>query len=197
MNTILRERRNRAGMLGLGALLGGAALLSVLSSARSVMPEPARGQGARAPAGIELVSAGKATGKAGKGVGRVVKSEAEWRKILTSEQFEVLRQEGTERPFSSDSKPRKKPGVFRCAGCGLDLFRSEKMFDSGTGWPSFWAPIAGHVHDITDADGERVETQCARCDGHLGHVFEDGPAPTGLRYCMNAVAMKFTEDKKK
>ena len=194
MNTTSSARRNRAGMVGLGAILGGAALLSVLSGARSVTAERA---GAKATEEIRFASAGKNQGQdKAKNVGRVVKSEAEWRNILTPAQFDVLRKEGTEAPFSSDSKPRKTPGVFKCAGCGLSLFRSEKMFDSGTGWPSFWTPIAGHVRDIPDADGERIETQCARCDGHLGHVFEDGPAPTGLRYCMNAVAMKFAQDKK-
>lgn len=200
MNTTSSARKGRAGMLGLGAILGGAALLCVLSNARSVTPQsgqPTRSDDAQATAAIQFANGAGNGSKPGRAVGRVVKSEAEWKKILTPEQFEVLRQEGTEAPFSSDSKPRKKPGVFKCAGCGLDLFRSEKMFDSGTGWPSFWAPIAGHVRNLTDADGQRVETQCARCDGHLGHVFEDGPKPTGLRYCMNAVAMKFVEDKKK
>lgn len=126
-------------------------------------------------------------------VGRVTKSEAEWKKILTPMQFEVLRKEGTERAFSGDYHPTKEVGAFRCAGCGLDLFQSNTMFDSGTGWPSFWKPIAGHVIEKTDADGSRTEVLCARCDGHLGHVFDDGPKPTGLRYCMNSVAMKFAK----
>ncbi len=130
------------------------------------------------------------------GVGRVVKSEAEWKKILTPMQFAVLRKEGTEAAFSGDYHLKKEAGTWKCAGCGLDLFRSSTQFDSGTGWPSFWKPIAGHVAQVKDADGERDEIQCARCDGHLGHVFDDGPQPTGLRYCMNAVAMKFSPAKK-
>ena len=155
-------------------------------------PKPASAQ-AESTAAFQFVSDEK---PAQRGVGRVEKSEAEWKKILTPMQFAVLRKEGTEAPWSGDSKPRKKPGTFSCAGCGLALFRSNTQFDSGTGWPSFWQPIKGHVRDIADKDGERVETQCARCDGHLGHVFEDGPKPTGLRYCMNAVALTFAPAKK-
>jgi peptide-methionine (R)-S-oxide reductase len=160
----------------------------------NLLREPKPTARAEAPATFQLVSDEKPAQK--KGVGRVVKSEAQWKKILTPMQFDVLRKKGTEAPFSGDSKPKKKPGTFACAGCGLSLFSSRKMFDSGTGWPSFWQPIAGHVREHTDEDGERVEVLCARCDGHLGHVFNDGPKPTGLRYCMNAVAMKFAPAKK-
>ena len=126
---------------------------------------------------------------------KMVKSEAEWKKLLTPEQFYVMREKGTQAPFQGDYHPRKEIGVYRCSACDLDLFRSETKFDSGTGWPSFWQPIAGHVEETTDADGERTEVTCARCGGHLGHVFDDGPQPTGLRYCMNAVALKFEEQK--
>ncbi len=126
---------------------------------------------------------------------KIVKTEAQWKKILTPAQFYVMRQEGTDRPFTGDYHPRKEAGVYRCAACNLDLFRSETMFDSGTGWPSFWKPIAGHVIQKTDADGSRDEVECARCNGHLGHVFKDGPKPTGLRYCMNASALKFVKEK--
>jgi peptide-methionine (R)-S-oxide reductase len=127
-----------------------------------------------------------------KDVGRVVKTEEEWKKLLTPQQFYVLRQKGTERAFSGDYAS-KKAGTYHCAGCGLALFSSSTKFDSGTGWPSFWQPIDGHVKSETDADGSRVEVLCARCDGHLGHVFEDGPKPTGLRYCINSVSLSFTK----
>ncbi len=141
-------------------------------------------------------SAAKSTGVKKEKIVKVVRTEAQWKKLLTAAQFDVLRQEGTERAFTGDYHPRKETGVYNCAACGLSLYRSETQFDSGTGWPSFWKPIAGHVQETTDADGSRTEVKCARCDGHLGHVFTDGPKPTGLRYCMNAVAMKFVADKK-
>lgn len=125
---------------------------------------------------------------------KVVKSEAEWKEILTPEQYRVLRQKGTERAFTGATWDEHRPGVYRCAACGLELFSSDAKFESGTGWPSFWQPVSpGAVATEEDwAFGmHRVEVHCPRCGGHLGHVFEDGPAPTGLRYCMNSVSMKF------
>lgn len=127
---------------------------------------------------------------------KVVKTEAEWRKILSADAFYVLRKKGTERAFTGRYNNFKGKGVYRCAGCGLDLFASSTKFDSGTGWPSFWAPIAkDNVHQETDMTFgvKRIEVLCARCDGHLGHVFDDGPRPTGLRYCMNSVSLKFVK----
>ena len=124
----------------------------------------------------------------------VTYSEAEWRSRLSPQQFAVLRQSATERPYTSPLDKEKRRGTFACAGCDQDLFSSAAKFDSGTGWPSFWAPIAetaiGTERDTT-LGMLRVAVHCSRCGGHLGHVFEDGPPPTGLRYCMNGVAMAF------
>jgi peptide-methionine (R)-S-oxide reductase len=117
----------------------------------------------------------------------------EWRKLLTPEQYAVLREADTERPFTSVLNHEKRHGVFACAGCDLPLFSSETKFDSGTGWPSFYAPIDGAVRKDTDFTFGLVrdEVHCRRCGGHLGHVFDDGPKPTGLRYCINGLALKF------
>jgi len=120
-------------------------------------------------------------------------TEAEWRKLLTPAQFEILRQSGTERPFTSPLLHEERRGVFTCAGCDLDLFSSTTKFDSGTGWPSFWAPLDNAVGTVRDTSFFMVRTavHCRRCGGHLGHVFDDGPQPTGLRYCMNGAALSF------
>jgi peptide-methionine (R)-S-oxide reductase len=124
---------------------------------------------------------------------RVTHSDAEWRKLLSPEAYDVLRHEGTERAFSSPLDEEKRAGTYACAGCDLPLFSSKTKFDSGTGWPSFWAPLPNAVatrHDATFG-WDRTEVHCVRCEGHLGHVFDDGPKPTGLRYCMNGVALRF------
>ena len=127
----------------------------------------------------------------------VQKSDSEWQKELDPLQHHVLRNHGTERPFTSPLNNEKRPGVFRCAGCGEPLFDSSTKYESGSGWPSFWAPKAGAVDTTSDASHGmvRVEVQCAKCGGHLGHVFPDGPQPTGDRYCMNGAALKFEEKK--
>ena len=124
---------------------------------------------------------------------RVVKTPDEWRKVLSKEQFYILREEGTERPFTSPLNNEKRKGTFVCAGCDLPLFKSETKFESGTGWPSFYAPIPGAVATHVDYKliAPRTEYHCRRCDGHQGHVFPDGPKPTGQRYCNNGVALKF------
>ena len=120
-------------------------------------------------------------------------SDAEWRRLLTSAQYAVLRQEATERPFSSPLDHEQRPGTFACAGCDLPLFSSTTKFDSRTGWPSFWQPLDDAIGTSEDTflAMKRTEVHCRRCGGHLGHVFDDGPPPTGLRYCMNGVAMTF------
>lgn len=123
----------------------------------------------------------------------VEKTEAEWKETLSPEQFRVLREHGTERAFTSPLNDEKRRGTFVCAGCGQPLFPSDTKYDSGTGWPSFYRPIEGAVGTSTDRSWfmVRTEVHCSRCGGHLGHVFPDGPQPTGQRYCMNGVAMKF------
>ena len=126
----------------------------------------------------------------------VTKTAAEWKQKLSPQQFQVLREHGTERPGTSPLNREKRKGVFSCAGCDLPLFSSTTKYESGTGWPSFWQPLPNAVATHTDRSllMARTEVHCSRCGGHLGHVFNDGPRPTGLRYCMNGVAMNFAAD---
>jgi len=133
-----------------------------------------------------------------KRIKKVTKTNEEWKRILTPEQYSVAREAGTEAPFSSPLNDIHEQGIFECVACELPLFSSKTKFDSGTGWPSFWQPIAKeNVREEVDntLSETRTEVLCARCDSHIGHVFEDGPKPTGLRYCMNGVALKFVKDK--
>lgn len=150
----------------------------------------------RAAASLAVVLGSGASARAAGPSGakfEIMKTDDEWKKILTKEQYHVLRKHGTERAGTSPLDKVYEQGTYHCAGCDLPLFASDTKFDSGTGWPSFYKPIENAVGSTTDSSFfmTRTEIHCARCGGHLGHVFEDGPKPTGLRYCMNGVAMKF------
>lgn len=130
--------------------------------------------------------------------GKVNKSNEEWKKIMTAEQYEVMREKGTERAYTGQYWDHHEKGIYKCAACGLELFSSETKFESGTGWPSFWQPINSQsVMNVKDNSHgmTRDEVVCARCESHLGHVFDDGPEPTGLRYCMNSICLDFVKGK--
>lgn len=145
---------------------------------------------------VRQADAADATAKGGKAAAthfEITRTDAEWRARLTPGQYEILRQQGTERPYSSPLNDEHRTGTFTCAGCALPVFSSRTKFDSHTGWPSFWTPLdhAVQTSDDTTFGMDRTEVHCRRCGGHLGHVFEDGPKPTGLRFCMNGLAMNF------
>ena len=151
--------------------------------------------GAAAASATVLTAAacGRSATASAEGDYEVTHTDAEWKQLLTADQYDVLRNAGTEAPYSSPLNDEHRRGVFSCAGCELELFSSDTKFDSGTGWPSFWKPLDGAVLERPDDSlfMSRTEVLCQRCGGHLGHVFDDGPQPTGLRYCMNGDAMTF------
>jgi peptide-methionine (R)-S-oxide reductase len=182
MSEVVRSRR---GFL-LGALAAPVALAATACARAADQPKSAT-------VAIENFSiAGKSLGKVT--VPRVIKSEEEWRKLLSPESFLVTRHEGTERPYSGEYNENHADGLYRCICCDTALFDSKTKFESGTGWPSFWKPISSaNVSEIVDNAlmMERTAVACRRCDAHLGHVFDDGPEPTGLRYCMNSVSLSF------
>ncbi len=182
-----------AGLVGVGLLVG---------CADSVDPAPAASTGASAtitPAADRAPAPNPGSGAMPENQKpeKIVRSDEEWKQILTPEQYRVLRQQGTERAFTGEYNAEKTPGTYVCAGCGLELFHSETKFDSGTGWPSFYRPLhEANVEQQTDTSHgmERTEVHCGRCGGHLGHVFPDGPKPTGLRYCLNSVSLKLVPE---
>ena len=186
---------NRRIFISSSMAVGGLAILSRLPSWASLNGKAVNG--ARAgESGPLSETVEKDRQSKSKGIKKVIKTDAEWKAQLTPEQYDVLRHEGTEYAFSSPLNNIHDAGTFVCAGCELPLFSSAQKFDSGTGWPSFWAPIKKeNVIEETDTSlgMSRTKVSCAQCDGHLGHVFDDGPKPTGLRYCMNGVAMKFVK----
>jgi peptide-methionine (R)-S-oxide reductase len=197
----LKNKNNEAGnTMARRAFLAGAGGIAVglaLWFRQTREPVHAAAEAADLPKSVTIVEfsdSGKRLGK--KTVDRVVKTDGEWKKLLSPESFDITRMAGTERAFTNENPNNHAKGVFRCICCDTALFDADTKFDSGTGWPSFWAPIAKeNVVEIRDSSLGMVRTavSCRLCDAHLGHVFDDGPRPTGLRYCMNAVAMKFAK----
>ena len=180
--------RRNAWLLPLATVLASAGLAVAIAASDVVATAPSKS------ADSKTSMATKKGAARGAAIRKIVKTKEEWKALLTPEQFHVLREKGTETAFTGKYWNHHARGVYVCAACGLELFDSSTKFESGTGWPSFWKPIAkGNVEERTDTALGMIRTEalCARCGGHLGHVFDDGPNPTGLRYCMNSVSLAF------
>ncbi len=189
-----RQRPSRRAFLITSASACGALALWSLQSPRTASAAGGRSKTPGMVTIVEFGANGKKTGK--QELARVVKTDAEWQKLLSPISYQVARQAGTERPYTGDTWNLHDHGLYRCICCDTALFSSETKFESGTGWPSFWEPIAReNVVEITDRSlgMERTAVSCRLCDAHLGHVFDDGPRPSGLRYCMNSAAMHFVK----
>src|SRR6266851_131940 len=199
---------NRRYFLSSSIALGAFAVLARLPVAAMLCQNPngsseaqgndlkSKGSGAQSSPHPDALPQGEGANSKTKGIKKVIKTDAEWKQILTPEEYNVMRRKGTEAPYSSPLNDIHDAGTFECAACELPLFSSSTKFNSGTGWPSFWAPIKKeNVREEVDntLGMARTEVLCARCDAHTGHVFDDGPKPTGLRYCMNGVALKFVK----